>query len=530
MNNFFIISETASYLNERISGCIITEVFSQEKNKLMILLVNENGSAELSLEFSTENSFNYLVLRESFSKAAKNYANLFPEITGMKILSVGLLNNDRLIKFNLNNGFIIVFSFFTIKSNCFLLKNDNTIYAFKESEKYKGVKAENLFPQIKKTPSTVTCKEQVIEYLKSRYRKYGYEIIQEVIYKMGLNENELLNDILKENIENSFRIIDNELKNPVFMLYKDSETFIPALINLSNKKYSVEMKFNDVNELITECIKLNYKTRKINDLKSKLLGKHELKLIEINKKIRNLNLQLNHCQDAERMKISGDLIFQNLDKIIKGDVMKEFINEKGDMYIIKLKPELSPAENAQLYFEKFKKQKLSVKLLNERIHKAEDEKQLLEKEIHEIKNEKNIKQLMKDEKQADKKEKDETSVFRKFILSDKYEVWIGKDSRTNDLLTTRFTLPHEIWFHVRGASGSHTVLKGVGKNDDVPKEFITKAASLAAYYSKARNASSVPVAYCEKKYVRKKKGFKQGSVTMEREKVIFVKPSLPEES
>jgi predicted ribosome quality control (RQC) complex YloA/Tae2 family protein len=130
---------------------------------------------------------------------------------------------------------------------------------------------------------------------------------------------------------------------------------------------------------------------------------------------------------------------------------------------------------------------------------------------------------------AEKVRQDETSRFRKFVLNEKFEVWVGKDSISNDLLTTKHTAQNDLWFHVRGASGSHTVLKVHNKKESIDKKIIETAASIAAYYSKARNASHVPVAYCEKKFVKKKKGMKAGSVIMEREKVIFVKPGLPED-
>jgi predicted ribosome quality control (RQC) complex YloA/Tae2 family protein len=66
------------------------------------------------------------------------------------------------------------------------------------------------------------------------------------------------------------------------------------------------------------------------------------------------------------------------------------------------------------------------------------------------------------------------------------------------------------------------------KNIAPDKSLIYIAASIAAYYSKARNGKHIPVAYCEKKYVKKKKGFNQGAVVMEKEKVIFVDPKVPE--
>ena len=67
-----------------------------------------------------------------------------------------------------------------------------------------------------------------------------------------------------------------------------------------------------------------------------------------------------------------------------------------------------------------------------------------------------------------------------------------------------------------------------GNKKEIDKKYILSAASIAAYYSKARNGGNVPVAYTERKYVKKKKGFREGTVILEKEKVIFVKPGLPE--
>jgi len=107
------------------------------------------------------------------------------------------------------------------------------------------------------------------------------------------------------------------------------------------------------------------------------------------------------------------------------------------------------------------------------------------------------------------------------------EVWVGKDSRSNDLLTMRFTEDDDLWFHVRGTSGSHTVLKvEKSKGGKVEKEQIEKAAAIAAWHSKARSAKRVAVAYTLGKYVRKYEGAKSGSVTIGREKVIKVKPGI----
>ena len=163
------------------------------------------------------------------------------------------------------------------------------------------------------------------------------------------------------------------------------------------------------------------------------------------------------------------------------------------------------------------------------LEKIKNENSVMQSEVEKFSSKENIKELEKEFKKDKKMEKDETQRFRKFKVEGDYEVWVGKDSAANDLLTTRHAAQNDLWFHVRGSSGSHTVLKVSNKKEQIPKEAISAAASIAAYYSKARNAGNVPVAYCEKKYVKKKKGFREGTVVMEKEKVVFVKPNLPEE-
>lgn len=87
----------------------------------------------------------------------------------------------------------------------------------------------------------------------------------------------------------------------------------------------------------------------------------------------------------------------------------------------------------------------------------------------------------------------------------------------------RFAKHNDLWFHARGVSGSHAVLRHNGKGK-TQKILLKKRLP----YSSARNASYTPVAYTEKKYIRKPKGAHPGAVVMEREKVVMVSPGLPE--
>jgi len=117
--------------------------------------------------------------------------------------------------------------------------------------------------------------------------------------------------------------------------------------------------------------------------------------------------------------------------------------------------------------------------------------------------------------------------FRIFKLTGGFEVWVGKDSKANDMLTMRYAKQNDFWFHVSGTSGSHTVLKIPEGTEIIPKEIIKTAASICAYYSKAKNAKIVKVSYTQVKNVQKYKGAKSGSVVIKNEKVIKCSPLLP---
>jgi predicted ribosome quality control (RQC) complex YloA/Tae2 family protein len=116
--------------------------------------------------------------------------------------------------------------------------------------------------------------------------------------------------------------------------------------------------------------------------------------------------------------------------------------------------------------------------------------------------------------------------FRIYKLSDDFEVWVGKNSVANDLLTFKYTKQNDLWFHVSGYSGSHTILKFLNDNTEPDKNTIKIAASIAAYYSKAKNAKSVKVSYTSGKNVQKFKGAKSGTVTIKNEKTVTVKPMI----
>ena len=116
-----------------------------------------------------------------------------------------------------------------------------------------------------------------------------------------------------------------------------------------------------------------------------------------------------------------------------------------------------------------------------------------------------------------------------FTSPDGFDVYVGKNNTQNDYLTLKLANTSDIWFHTKNIHGSHTVIKlGIDKN--VPKETMMFAAQLAAYYSKARTSSQVPVDYTQIKNVKKPNGAKPGMVIYDNYNTVYVTPYSPAEN
>jgi len=116
------------------------------------------------------------------------------------------------------------------------------------------------------------------------------------------------------------------------------------------------------------------------------------------------------------------------------------------------------------------------------------------------------------------------------VLVEGFEVLIGRSAADNDALTFRVAKPSDSWLHVAGGTpGSHVVIKNP-ERCQIPKSVIERAASYAAWYSKARAGGSVEVHYCKVSDIRKPRGAPAGLVHLERYSKVRVRPGPPEDA
>ena len=244
----------------------------------------------------------------------------------------------------------------------------------------------------------------------------------------------------------------------------------------------------------------------------------------------------------DKYKIYGDLITANIYQISQGMEEAKVINfysENGEEVTIPLKTDISPAKNAQRYYQKYNKEKtaeaetLKQKKLNEiEIDYLESVQEAIAKaetsaEIVQIRDELIEEGYLKNRGRLPKRKKKEQIVPMHFVSDDGYDIYVGKNNKQNDYVTTKLARSTDIWFHTKGIHGSHTIVK----TDDamqVSDETYLQAARLAAYYSKGRSSESVPVDYTEVKNVKKPSGAKPGMVIYVSYNTLYVTPDEEE--
>lgn len=253
------------------------------------------------------------------------------------------------------------------------------------------------------------------------------------------------------------------------------------------------------------------------------------------KKIKKLQATLNEAKNASQYQLYGELLTANLYALEKGMKEIEVINyydENGGTVTIPLNPQKSPSENAQRYFTRYQKAKTALVMASEQLEKAKEEvayfDSLLQqvetastKDISEIREELIEGGYLRDrQKKGNKNHKNAKPILEKYTSTDGTEILVGKNNKQNDYLTNKVAGKDEIWLHTKDIPGSHVVIRSANPAE----ETIVEAAQLAAYFSKGRSSSSVPVDFTQIRHVKKPSGAKPGYVIYENQQTVYVTP------
>lgn len=249
-------------------------------------------------------------------------------------------------------------------------------------------------------------------------------------------------------------------------------------------------------------------------------------------------LELAESAKREELKLKGDLISANLYRIEKGMdriSLENFYDEACPIIEIELDKRLTPSKNMQKYYSEYKKLDTAEKILTTRIKQGEEELAYIdsvfdaltrtksEDEVNELRMELAEQGYIRANRLKGKPPKSRPPL--EFTSPDGYTILIGRNNVQNDKLTTKLAEKTDIWLHTKNITGSHVIIRTNGTVP--PDETILYAAGLAAFHSKAKNSSQVPVDYVNAKFVKKPSGAKPGMVIFTNNRTVYVTPIDP---
>lgn len=360
----------------------------------------------------------------------------------------------------------------------------------------------------------------------SQYSNELVKRLQNSGMSFTLNTIDKIYDFSYSNFEN--------LKNQNFSMYiymLNSKPVDFYCDTLSPDDSYKKIGYESPSKLIEDYFSQKDKHDRMKSYSSDLLKIVNKNISRCKKKYKILTNTLEDCNKKDHYLKTGEILKASLYLMHEGDSEINAYDFYTNSNIkIKIDPNKTPSYNVQKYFKKYDKLKRAEVMALKQVKECEEEMSYLESVLTNITNSDSYEEV-----EEIKKELMETGYirFRKskiktkpskpmhFVSSDGIDIYVGKNNYQNDYLTLKFAENKDMWMHTKNIPGSHVIIKNI---KGIPDKTLEEAASLAAYYSKARQSSKVQIDYTQVKNVRKPSGAKPGMVIYTTNKTIIVAP------
>lgn len=256
----------------------------------------------------------------------------------------------------------------------------------------------------------------------------------------------------------------------------------------------------------------------------------------ISRKINVQKAELNECANRETLRIYAELIQANQYQLQKGSFYYDLYNYYDNNNVVRIKadPALTPSQNAQKYYKEYKKSRTAEEKLNELISSGEQEllyiesvldlltRSNTERELSEIRAELAEQGYLRSRQTRNKQKQQKALPPIEYRSTDGFTILVGRNNIQNDRLSLKLAHNYDMWLHVKNIPGSHVVV--VSNGVQVSDLAVSQAAIIAAYHSRARDSSQVPVDFTYIKNLRKPQGAKPGKVIYNTYQTLTVNP------
>ena len=543
----------------------VNRIYEPSNNNIIFSIYAEGSTYALDIDVSANNyRINLTTHEKSNPYVAPNFCMLLRKyLIGARINKIYTNGLERIVFiefecFNEMNDKItrtLVIELMGKYSNIILLNHENVILDALKRFDTNVINADerNIMPMRKyilpssnkmnietlsKENFMVICKSQNIHTL-DLLLSSTFTGISKLFIQSALDFLKISNTVSDKNLEELYDYIFNILSSNNVVCKKYKNNYSIFIDNNEKEAFQINFFLDDFYyEKMQEDLFKNYRNN--------LLKVINNTLDKITKKLDNINNKIEACKDMNKYKIYGELLIANIYRINTLNISDNFVElenyyDNNNIVSVPVNTDISTSQNAEKYFKKYNKLKNTLEVVNIQKKDAEKELNYLGSLIYELDNATDIDAIneiyneisenilfndnIKQNKSSNKNIKSSLSSQDNYMRLnlDGYTVLVGKNNRQNDYLTMKIANDNDYWFHTKDIHGSHVILRCSG---DTPKmETIIKCAKLAAYYSKAKFSSNVPVDYTLKKYVKKPNGAQPGYVIYTNQKTVNVEPS-----
>jgi len=541
--DIFVLERIVKELKEMILGATVRNIYSLPDNTVAIELIKKEEHIYLILSASSQFPRVYLDNDLPFKSTRSSFSNtLNTQLENTRVVSIEQVSSERIVEFTFERFTPwremerreVIVEIMGKHSNIILCREDTIIDAIKRIDSTKsrvrqvlpGLRYE--YPPRKDAPPFSKLEEHIEpleitieEFLIKKVIGISPLTIEEICARARLDKNKIMSSLSPEELEafrkaiESFRR-DLEMIRPVVYLDENGNPESYYIFPLSFKSGRYE-EYEFLNSACARYFDWIIPHLLLENRKRGIIKEINTQIEALRRRKEELIIELSRIEDPERWKLYGDLLLAYSTQIPLGRDKFLIEWEERDLEI-PLDPDKTPVENAQDYYQRYKKEKREREVIPELISEIDKKIEVFQKRIKEIENISSIEDL-----ETEKAEERKESSLPYIIYSFKgYQIWVGKNARSNELITFKLSSPSDIWFHAKGYSGSHVILRTNGKTlEYIPEDVILECARLAVEHSKARSGTKVPVDYTYRRNVRNA-GKRRGNVFYTNYKTIVV--------
>lgn len=378
----------------------------------------------------------------------------------------------------------------------------------------------------------------VQQSIRTIFNGFGKPLLDEVLLTANLSGNEIISDLIPTQVDALAKAL-YELKiklnesNGLLTLINDNNKKAHATFILQN--YKVLKEYSTISEALEESIhntkSIHTADKELEKILTAAIKKEEVR----HQKIKD---ELDDTNKMDTYKLYGDILMINAHLQVQYEPsiqLPNLLSEDGELLTIPLKPNLTIVENGQWYYKLYTKLKNRMVSGEYQLNASTTKLEYLKSILYSISlatTRESLEEIRKECMDAGIIKKSKKPLSYKLgksnyihLTIDEGEIFIGRNNQQNEYLTHRFAKPTDIWFHTQDIQGSHLILR---LNVDPDDMILSKVAQYAAYFSKARETSKVPVDYTYIKNIKKPPGSPLGFVIFNTHQTMIVEPKKPD--